>query len=508
MSVISEEAVETVAESTEEPVAEETPVTVEEPEETLAEEATDEVSAEETPEHDETADTVSVVFTPDDPDVHTKVAEVLDKYEIPQEVQAVIDHFKSQAETSSNDFSAYADYGDAEAVKALLDRQALLDSVTDAENGYRPNTDKFAETLDPEKASWLFFDLGSRPSQKYQGLSQFEEGIADSLAVEGDTVGTVLTRYKQAIEAFKGGNITGSTPDFIPNNLQEAYWSLSKEERDELDSFSPDTDRIEYDDSGRAINIDEPIRQRKLDTLAKIQKGIDGDKFLKQQEDQTKAQRQEAFHQDVATTQEKFYSSLRATFAEDLVKTVQFSTDPKMQTILANQNVALLTQAFSPDSEGDWARQVLADSGVKFDNAKAQQLVKDIEIASVTLAHARQIQDSSGRPINQVELNKAKASFEKAGKAWQIFAKDILMQEARLTSTGKQKDVEKAAEEKIEKKKLEIKARPSTKGSPAPAAKPQNKNPHRYGSEEWDRWYIDQMQEEARNGNRAYSQVS
>lgn len=486
-----EPAVEPEAPAVEEVVAEEEPA-AEPVVEEVVEETVEEVPAEvvDTPE--------PVVFDPAAEDFNEKVTEVLENYEVPAELLAVIEAYKAKAEAPADAFAEYSEYGDTEQVKALLDRQAHLDSVRETENGsYRPNTDKFVETLPPEKAQWMYFDLSRQPSQKYQGLNQFEETIADTLAVEGETVGEVMSRYKQSIEALRSGvAVQSSVPDFIPASVHKAYWSLSREEQEELNSFAPDADRIEYDDNGRAINIDAPIRQRKLDTLAKIQKGIDGDEFLKQRDAEAVQSRQQTFHQEVMTAQVNFYDSLRESFAADLMKEVQFSPDPKLQTILVHQNVALLTQAFSDDSDGTFARKALAEAGINFDTAKAQSLIKDVEAASVSLATAKQIRDAQGQPINQVELNKAKAYFERAGKNWQAFAKDLLQQQANLTSTGTAKAVEKAADEKIEKKRMEIKARPSTKGTPSSVAKKSESNPHAYGTPKYDEWYADRMMEE------------
>jgi len=484
--------------------------------ETPVEEIKDEAPAEEIPAEEEAPVEVEeapaetpepIVFDVAAPDFEEKVTEVLENYEVPPELQAVIEAYKAKATAPDSSFAEYSEYGDTEQVKALLDRQAHLDSVRETETGtYRPNTDKFVETLPPEKAQWMYFDLSRQPSQKYQGLNQFEETIADTLAVEGETVGDVLARYKQSIDALRSGvAIQSAVPDFIPAHLHEAYWQLSREEQEELNTFAPDADRVEYDDNGRAINIDAPIRARKLDTLSKIQKGIEGDKLLKQQEVNQAQTRQQTFHQDVMTAQVNFYDSLRESFTADLMKEVQFSSDPKLQTVLAHQNVALLTQAFSEDSDGVWARKALAEAGIQFDVTKAQALVKDVEQASVSLATAKQIKDANGNPINQVELNKAKAYFERAGKNWQNFAKDLLKQQADLTSTGTAKAVDKAATEKIEKKKMEIKARPSTKGTPSSVTKKSESNPHPYGSRQYDEWYADRMMDEAARRAAVYN---
>lgn len=501
VALADEVSVETpeVAVEVETPVVEEI---VEEVVETPEVEATEATVTEEVT---EPTDTLSVEppieFLADDPEVNTKITEVIEKYELPPDVQSVIEFYKVKAEQPPNAFAEYAEYGEPEDIKALLDRQALLDSVTQTEDGaQRPSTDKFALSLPQEKAEWLFHDVGRLPSQKYKGLNLFEEALADTFAVEGDTVGAVLARYKETVGALQSGTaIKTSVPEFIPSHLQEAYWSLPKAEREAMDMFDPSTDRIEYDDNGRAVNIDEPMRNDKLRLLQQIQKGIDGDRILKEQEVQSKVSKEQQFQQGIIGTQTKFYETVRQTFTQDLLKNVTFSTDPKMQTMLAHQNVALLTEAFSDESEGEWARQALTDAGISFDYAKAQGLMKDVETASVALEWARQIKDANGNPVNQVEFNKAKNAFERTGKNWQLFQQDIVNQLAKLTSTGTTKAVDDAADKKIEKQKIQAKARPGTKGTASPvhttksdSALPSHIRPM---TPEADEWYADREME-------------
>lgn len=508
--VVSTETPE-VATEVETPVVEEAvEEVVETPEVAEGETVTEEVT-------DDTADTVAVEtpvetieFLADDPDVATKITEVVDKYELPNDVAKVIEFYKAKAEAPSDSFKEYAEYGEPDDIKALLDRQALLDSVKQSEDGtQRPSTDEFALSLPHEKAEWLFHDVGRLPSQKYKGLNLFEEALADTFATEGDTVGSVLARYKETVGALQSGvAVKTNVPDFVPADLHKAYWALPKAEREAVDMFDPSTDRIEQDEaSGRYINIDEPLRLDKLRMLQQIQKGIDGEELVKAQEVQTKAQKAQTFSTEVITTQQKFYDTIRSTFTEDMLKGVIFSSDPKMQTILAHQNVALLTQAFSEESDGVYARNALKEAGINFDYPKAQGLMKDVETASVALAMAKQIQDANGNPINQVELNKAKAVFERAGKNWQLFAKDILEQEAQLTSTGTTKAVDDAADKKIEKQKIQAKARPGTKGSASPVKSnagdklPSHMNPL---SREADEWYADREMERRQRSIAAY----
>jgi len=457
------------------------------------------------PDEPKTDEPEAVTFDAESPELLTKVNETLDKYELPQEIVAAFDALKAKAEAVPADsFTEYADYGDSTAVKTLLDRQTQLDSVTEVEPGqYRPNTDKFAQELhknSPDKADWLAYDVMQLPSSKYQGLNKFEEGIADALAKEGDTVQSVIGRYHQTIAAIKSGaEIASDAPQFVPPQLRDAYWSLSKEERDEIDSFAPDLDRIEYDENGRAINQDEPIRQRKLITLAKIQKGIDNDKVLAQTQAQEREQQTRDFAVEVQTTQEKFYDAFRENVTQDVIKNVKFSENPKLNVILANQNVAFLGQALEPGASGDAARAVLAESGIKFDFAKAQQLDKAIVEASVALAQAKKTKAADGTLLNQVEVNKATSQFKKATEAFQTFAKDILDQEARLVSTG----TAEAVKAEVAKIKVAPKARVATNGTPTQAKK-EDTLP-KYGTDEWDRYWAKKTLEEQAHRAKAYA---
>lgn len=474
-------------------------------------EATDEVAEEVAEESVEDATEKVAEITPvefdataDLPSILTQATEVLDKYELPADVQAVIDVLRAKAEAQQDSFVEYAEYGGEEDIKALLDDHSLIYTATTDDSGnIRPNTDKFAQKLyevAPDKASWMYYDLAQLPSQKYQGLNQFEEGIADALSLEGDTVGDVIQRYQQTVAAVKSGvSIASDAPSFIPANVRDAYWSLSKEERDEIDYYDPATDRVEVDEYGKAVNIDEPIRNRKLETLAKIQKGIDGDKVLQQQAVQSQKQAQQAFNNEVVSTQTAYYDAFRTHFVEDLMSTVQFSADPKMQTILAHQNIALLTQAFFPDSDGDFARQALKDAGIEFDVAKAQKLVQDIESASVALTSAKRMTDSSGKMLNPIEFNKATKAFERAGKDWQAFAKNIIDQQATLTSTGKANEVKEA----VAKQKVAVKARPVNNGAPSKAAK-LDVVPA-YGTREYHEYWADKQLENEAKKATAYA---
>lgn len=466
---------------------------------------TDEPAADE-PVKDEPAPE-PVTFDADSPEFLTQANETLEKYdltELPDDLQALIPALIAKANAPVNDglseFAAYALENAepeviAEAVKSRLDRQALLEGVERTENGqFRPKVKEFVETLSPDTVAWMSYETSKLPSTQYPGITLFEEHIVNAWGKEGEPVAQVLARYNTFSEAMTSGAMTSEAPEFIPQQIREAYWSLSKDERDEYAAYDPTSDRFEDDANGRPVNIDEPIRLRKLETLAKIQKGIDSDKSAIARDAQTKQAQAQAFTSTVIDKQVKFYDAFREQFTKDLVNDVVFSTDPKMQGILATQHVALLENLFEGGAKGESARKALADSGITFDVNKAQTLMSAVEEAAVALTIAEQTVDSSGKQLDEIALNKAAAQFRTAGKNWQDTAKDVLGQLSRLTSTGKAEEVKT----EVAKQKVALKARPATKGAPSAATKIELKPPSSvpYGSPEWDQWWAKQTLQE------------
>lgn len=471
-------------------------------------EVTEEVPAEEAPAEevveDAPVETVEakpeelVVFDVAAPDLLEKVTETLDAYEVPQPLQAAIDALKAKAEAQTTDaFAEYAEYGDPDKpedlpglIRSLLDRQALLDGVTEVSPGqFRPNTDKFVEQItDPVKASWLHHDLNKTASDKYQGLNRFQETIVDAFAKEGDTVGSVLDRFHALVEHMSSGTMPiSNVPSFIPESCKEAYWLLSTESREEYEYLDPSNDILEYDERGVAINRNAMRREDRLRELATMQKGLDTDKSEAQRTQEANAKRDAEFATNVQVTQDQFYSSFRETFAKNLVKEVTFSPDPKMQILLAGQQVTLLEQALDPGSAGEFARKSLTDAGINFDYAKAQQLMKAVDIAAVAVNTHKRV-GADGQLLNKIELNKATAAFERAGRDLQKFAADIIDQEAKLVSTGTSEAVKKEAE----KIKVAVKARPAANGTPSANTK-RPANPHPYGSIKYYEYQADEI---------------
>jgi len=444
--VVTEEAEPIVGEVSEETTTEETDATPEVAVEAIAFDANEDTSA-----------------------LLEKVTPVLEKYDIPQEVQAVIDVLQAKATTAPSALEAYSAYGDEENIKFLLERQSYLDTAREVNNGeYRPNTDEFLKTVtDPETKAWMYYDLGKEPSSQYQGVTMLEEQIINALGKEGQPASEVLSKYQRLIEYFASDTIpTNDAPSFIPENLTEAFYQLSKDERDEISYLDPEIDQAKIDS--------------KLHSLKLVQNGLDGAKQQARVEQYNKIQKQEAFTNAVFVKQSNFINAFRDEFASDLAKTVKFSEDPQLQTLLSNQQVTLLTLAFDSGSDGEFARKALSQAGIDFDQNKAQHLLKAIEVASVNLTKQENAVDAHGNPLNVVELNKAKAAFADVGRQWQALGKETLDKLTRLVSKGTQE----AVKAEVAKIKIAPRARQVAAGAPASAGKMAERTPA-YGTAEW-----------------------
>lgn len=419
--------------------------------------STDETAEETAEESSETANPAeetaeAVTFDAEAPtsELIEAVTPVLDKYALPADLTAAINALKTKAETASTPALAeFADYGDEDAIKTVLERQSFIDTAREENGSYRPNTDKFVETLkDDATRKWFFLDLGKQASETYKGVTLFQEFLINNFAQDGETPTQALERYDKLVEYLQRGDFpTDSRPAFIPDKLAEAYSKLSPDSREEIAALT------EYD---------EAIIKAKVAELELIQRGLDSEKRDAQTAAQQRQQVQAAFQQEVATTQATFLNTFRDMQAKELMANVTFSTDPKMQALLAGQQIALLEAAFAPDASGDFARKALADAGIKFDANKAQALLKDIERSTVELTQAKRNQEH-----DPITFRKAKSGFEATTKRWQDFAKDIITQEARLVSTGKAEEVKTEAA----KIKIAPKARAVANGTPTPATK-------------------------------------
>ncbi len=416
----------------------------------------------------------------------TKTAEVLDGYELPEPVQAAFDALRARVTTVQNDpLEPYKVYGEPENIKVLLDHRALLDDHVEENGVYRPRTNEFAQTLTEKQRDYLFYDLATTPSSEYTGHSKFEEGIIDLFGKQGDAPETTLERYKQFTQAMQTGSFASDVPDFIPAQLREAFFDLPKQERDFIELLDNEVDADEI--------------KQKVDLLTKIQRGIDSQKQDEVRTQQSRAAQEQQFTLSVIQKETAFYGTLRTAFVGDLKKNVVFSTNPQTQELYSNSIVSLVTDAFSDGFIGESARAALSTSGISLDTNKVQQLMKDVEKASIELTEQERLKNPDGTPLNQIAFNKAKNNFENVARNWQAFSKNIVEQAAKAASEGKADEV-KAEVAKI---KIAAKSRPAPKGVGS-AVTTQEKLPT-YGTYEWDKYWANKTLTEQAQKARAYA---
>ncbi len=199
-------------------------------------------------------------------------------------------------------------------------------------------------------------------------------------------------------------------------------------------------------------------------------------------------------------TQVKVFDNIKQASAKNLLESVKFSDDPKIQSFNVGMVTNLVANAFDEGTEGAFARQTLEQTGIKFDHVKAQSIIKQIEEATVGLTIARGVVGVKGTNLDPVTLRKAEMIFDTKTRDATLFINDIIKQVANVTATGKTEDV-KAAVAKIP---VPVKARPVTKGSPSPPSKKAPENPHPYRSPEYYSWYADRQMAEQEQRAAAY----
>lgn len=456
-------------------------------------EAVEEIdSAEETTEESDTPPQAEeeISFSPDD-DLATfqaKKSQVLDKYELPAEVQSVIDALESRVSTVPE--FQFSDYGAPEEVKTVLESNHLLrSSRIEEDNSYRPNTDKWAEkemAENPEGADWAFYDLSLQPSRKYTGLNKFKEQLVDAIGQEGETIGDALQRYDRAIAYMKGEAQIPipDTPSFIPQHLQKAFARLPKESREDIYLID-----VSNDDADSGLSYADE-RTRKIAELEMIQEGIDAKEVKAKAITEQQKQQQVEFANNVQTKETGFFNGLRKAFRENLNE-ITFSDDAQIQSRIVGRNAVLFEKACEDSDGGELARQDVEASGVKFDFQKVKQLQIEASQAIIDLATAER------NPNNKVEINKAQSKMREVTKSWQDYSGEVIKELAR----AEVKDLSKEAKAKVEKIKIH-KSRPNIQT--IPSTKGGKERPPQAGTPEFTEWYADKMIEEQRQRVNAY----
>lgn len=475
-----EEALEAIPEPTDaldaEVVTEAEEVVEDKPDETV----------EEAPEEAKTDEPVAepVTFAPEleTAELIEKGKAEVEKFDLPQPLQAYIEALEAKAQVPQ--FAEAEVYGDA--LPDLLERQYDLDKIEEVDGNLRPRTDLFIEKLaDPIKRDWLYHDLASMPSQKYPGLLKFQESIADAIRIDGESTEKTLERYSDTITALRtGATIIPDTPAFVPANLQEAYARLPKETRDELAMLDMTED------------YDKDIAVKQIANLELIQRGIDADKADVQRDVQARQYREQQLSQKIATTENTFWKTYKDGVIETLSAKVKFSDNPTTQKLQVLGNVANLAGIFSEDNSD--TVKALQDAGIKFDTTTPQVFIKDVERASIALAHADSLRDAKGTLLDPIGYKKAENDFKAVSKRLIDFGENILDQQARLINTGKVEEIKEA----VAKQKVELKARTVPKGTGTAAVKKESV-PVR-GTQAWKDHWANQAMEEAAQRAGAY----
>jgi len=421
------------------------------------------------------------------PALKEEIAKTLDGYEIPQPIQAVIDALTAKAEAVPV-APQFAEYGEPDAIVETLDTHSKLYSQRLENGAPRRNTDQYVESIkDPEVKSDLFKDLSATASEKYKGFSLFEEAIAETFGREGEPIGAALKRYQENINAVVNGSIVPSSdvPEWIPVNCIEAFKSLPLSERNEIALYAPENDNITYDENGKPLNPDATTRANKLQILAKLQEGLENDRRVYQNTLETAQLKTQNFNKQVNETVDTYYGALREKFAKELSEKAMFSPDPKLNAFYAVQQVSAFELAVKP--EGQFYRDQLIESGIKFDYLKVQALDAALVSAITTFTSAKGNVDKDGNQLDKVGLSKAESAVAKASKDWQDFETDIIEQQKKLVSTKTDEAVKEAA------KKIPVKAKPraTANGAGSEMKHRPDENPHPYNSYAWHEWLVD-----------------
>ncbi len=427
------------------------------------------------------------------PALKEEVAKTLEGYDIPQPVQAVIDALTAKAE-SMPIAPQFEEYGEPDAIVETLNTHNNLYSQR-IENGVpRRNTDKYVEKLTPEVAVDLYRDLSTAKSTKYTGLTLFEEGIADTVALPGDTVGMALKRYKDNISAVVNNAIVPSSdvPSFIPAEVIEAFKTRGVDRRFAISML--DSEEFEGEHATARAEV--------IQDLIDIQKGINDEKRDQFQRTQDAQKTANDFQTQITETVDSYYGALRTEFFKDLSAKVTFSPDAKLNKVYAMQQVSTFEAAVQP--HGEFYRDQWAEAGIKFDYAKVQELDAAIVDAGTALTSARRNVDANGNQLDKVGLKMAESAFALASKNFRDFQDNIIEQQKNLISPKTEEAVKEAAKRIPVKEKAKVAA----KGSASEMDHKPTGNPHPFGTYEHRQYNARQlmqvMEEEKKRGNPAY----
>jgi hypothetical protein len=348
------------------------------------------------------------------------------------------------AKGESNEFS---DYGDPEEVKGNLDLMKRLDEIrVNPQTGVpEPTSEGFAKGLyekQPDSALRLLTDLAQLPSHETEGYRLIDEVVKHVLGIDPARVEDIKAFAAAGYKINAPANVADAPPPEelkrIPENLREAYSSLSPDERVRIEPFDGE-DATDTAFRTRVLTA----RQAELD-FERSQKAQETEKA--QSEQRAEAEKQQVFQRELQTeTLETISESggrIFTSFVDSLVKQAEMTDlDAAM---IANTVVAAIQ---SPQTvEGKQSLAALAKAGVEIDPAIGSLLTEWEEVSSgvayfkktaqtVNLDKAKMRQSELERQI-AVKGNKIIASL--AQKRASAIASPILKKNDLLTKATTQ----------------------------------------------------------------------
>ena len=312
-----------------------------------------------------------------DPETFRAEAEAyLERVEIPEPLQKIIDHYREAATATESIVQQYRQVGDIEAVSKLSQAfNALVDYKQEPETGFFvPDTEPLRQLLESEfkhEATQLVVDLNAAPSEKYQGYTRFQEFIRDGFGLN-DTQMTSLDEFLQT-----GGR--WSTPRFVPDGVDpkaaEAYWKYPERTalQQEIET------RVETLRNEFATETEKAVARQELATmnarLLQIQQGYDAADRMKAEEARNRqgfeAQRAKAVEQEFLTA----VNGIANQISQQIAKALTFVDGPAAG-VVADGIVSLVRNAYSPEPfEADHAKNALKERGIVHDWSKGRALL-------------------------------------------------------------------------------------------------------------------------------------
>lgn len=273
-------------------------------------------------------------------------------------LQNVTNRFKEETEKVKAVYAPLESFGKPDEIVANLELLKGLESFeTNPQTGLpektvKPFVDKLVETRGPETALALFSQLAAMPSPEHPGWSLVHEVIA-STGLDP----TRLDDYKAFAASGYQTNIADNPPPapedlaLVPENLREAFISLSPAERDEMLLLSSQT--MERALAGVQLQLDSD-RQAKAAEATKAE-----------QEATAKIEAQQQLFQTINTRTGELVDQSGASLFENFTNTLVKADIDKFDAVAIANTISMTLTTGGVEAKA--TRDALAEIGVKLD---------------------------------------------------------------------------------------------------------------------------------------------